>query len=198
MKFIFLILISWGISNYVAAQSPNISRTDLDSIKRVCLFKLLTGEELLKTFGINNIEIREVYDNEGDSLSGKNYILFPNTNDEVTVYIDKEEIINLEFGKPNNNWKLPFSLYVGMSIEEIIKINGKDFSIYGFEWDYAGQLADWKGGKLKTSGVIIIFETPPEINLSIYFKYRGDREFSTSDKGLKSLHLFASKIIFKK
>ncbi len=46
-------------------------------------------------------------------------------------------------------WKSTEGVYLGMSIEELEKLNGKPFKLYGFGWDYGGSVISWEGGKLE-------------------------------------------------
>ena len=44
-------------------------------------------------------------------------------------------------------WKFDSGLKLGMTIEEVEKINGKAYIVGGFDWDYGGY-ANFEGGKL--------------------------------------------------
>lgn len=45
-----------------------------------------------------------------------------------------------------SQWIGPQGLALGDDLASVEQKNGKPFAIYGFEWDYGGTVADWKGG----------------------------------------------------
>lgn len=47
-------------------------------------------------------------------------------------------------------WKTAEGITIGVSLEEVERLNGKPFSLYGFGWDAEGLVADWHGGALST------------------------------------------------
>jgi hypothetical protein len=46
-----------------------------------------------------------------------------------------------------SRWNLS-GITIGSSLAEVQKANGKPFVVSGFDWDYGGFVADWKGGAL--------------------------------------------------
>jgi hypothetical protein len=46
-----------------------------------------------------------------------------------------------------SRWNLS-GITIGSSLAEVQKVNGKPFLVSGFDWDYGGFVADWKGGAL--------------------------------------------------
>lgn len=60
------------------------------------------------------------------------------------------------------DWASAQGVKVGMTIEEVEKINGKPFKLSGFGWDYGGNAVNWEGGKLELAadakcGISIVF-----------------------------------------
>lgn len=45
------------------------------------------------------------------------------------------------------DWATADGLKIGSAIEKVQKINGKAFELSGFDWDYGGNVIDWKEGK---------------------------------------------------
>jgi hypothetical protein len=57
----------------------------------------------------------------------------------------------------DNQWTSQQGIKLGMTSDEIEKINGKAFSLWGFGWDNGGAAGEWKKGNLENSGVGITF-----------------------------------------
>src|SRR4051812_22426210 len=47
-----------------------------------------------------------------------------------------------------SKWRLAGGIKIGTSLQTLQKLNGKPFTLAGFEWDYAGTVLSWNGGKL--------------------------------------------------
>ena len=45
-------------------------------------------------------------------------------------------------------WHGPSGLRTGMTLAELVALNGAPVSFYGLGWDYGGTVQDWHGGKL--------------------------------------------------
>lgn len=58
-------------------------------------------------------------------------------------------------------WKSCKGVYLGMSVEELEKINGRPFTFKGFGWDYAGTVTDWQGGNLQDKGIAVQLSEGP-------------------------------------
>lgn len=121
-------------------------------------------EEVLKAYGdsavVDTIHLVE-------SMEGEGVVLFPN-NPRRTAYIywDPEfmpnrpsfiRILGGDMPSTGADWKTDSGLAIGATLEAVEKVNGKPFDIYGFGWDYGGQVTDWKGGKLDGTGLGFFF-----------------------------------------
>ncbi len=174
-------------------QKNVVMLTDYTIIKNV-----YTPTDLIKTFGDRNVQVRDAYDREG-TLRGKEYVLYPNTKNEVVVSFENIKSNSITIKNKNSDWKFPYDFYVGMPLKKVIAANGKDFKFYGFEWDYSGMLASWEKGKLEGEGVSIMLATSVEINganSSIYDKFMGTEQYSTSNPQLEGLGLVVEEITF--
>lgn len=87
---------------------------------------------------------------EGETNKG--IVLFPNAPDrriEVAFFDEKMNRVSgltLRDAK-TSRWTVA-GITVGSSLADVQKANGKSFLVSGFEWDYGGFIADWKGGTL--------------------------------------------------
>lgn len=57
-------------------------------------------------------------------------------------------IVELRVADPASSWHLPMGLRPGMTLAELVELNGAPVSFYGLDWDYGGGVQDWHGGKL--------------------------------------------------
>lgn len=57
----------------------------------------------------------------------------------------------LEPGK----WKSCTGVYLGMSTDDLQKLNGRPFKFSGFGWDYGGGVFGWDGGTLDSKGISV-------------------------------------------
>ena len=59
--------------------------------------------------------------------------------------------INLCYGNgtaPKCKWHLANKISFGTSLRELEGLNGGEFQLTGFEWDFSGTVVNWKGGTL--------------------------------------------------
>ena len=145
-----------------------------------------TEADIKALYGEEQVEYRSVYIGEGESQPG--IAVFPGTPNELEIVWDIAAATgNPEFiriSKENTDWRTVQGVTVGTSLEELERINGRPFSLYGFGWDYSGLANDWKGGQLN-SYLIIALEPAdwekagPEVS--------GDRTFSSDDPKVRAL-----------
>lgn len=67
------------------------------------------------------------------------------------VFRNEEERTDLSavmVSSPESQWTGPGGVKIGDGIEAVQAANGAAFDVMGFQWDYGGFVADWKGGKL--------------------------------------------------
>ncbi len=57
-------------------------------------------------------------------------------------------ILELRVPAPDSNWHDASGLRTGMTLAELVALNGAPVSFYGLNWDYGGTVQDWHGGKL--------------------------------------------------
>lgn len=52
-------------------------------------------------------------------------------------------------------WKSCTGVAVGMTLDELQRINGRPFTFSGFGWDYGGGVISWEGGTLEEKGLAV-------------------------------------------
>lgn len=58
-----------------------------------------------------------------------------------------ERIFELGLHEPASRWQVS-GLSMGSPLEKVVEANGGAFEFWGFGWDYAGYVSDFKGGNL--------------------------------------------------
>ena len=57
-------------------------------------------------------------------------------------------IRELRVPSANSLWHAASGLRTGITLEELVALNGAPVSFYGLGWDYGGTVQDWHGGRL--------------------------------------------------
>lgn len=166
---------------------------------------------LMKTLGKANVVRDTIYTVEGQFDIGTT--LYKNTADQAHVlWRDKKrfthpETVLIRPARDENNtllpgtggqtaqWTTASGLRVGSTLREVEAINGKPFTLYGFEWDYGGQSSGWKGGSLQAkSGKTFIGATfgfdhdVPDNQQAFFDAVMGDVEFLSNNTALQQLN----------
>jgi len=151
--------------------------------KRVGLIKPgMTATELERAYGKDNVKHEDIPGAEGEMIPGAR--LFADTDRELEVIWDPEnekKKVVFDAHVIGTAWKFENGLKVGMTLEEVEKINGKPFKISGFAWDYGGY-ANFEGGKLL--GKVSLRFNPSTEEIPEYLM--GDKELSSTDKKLRA------------
>ena len=113
---------------------------------------MTTQAELEKRFGKANLR-EETFDGpEGDG-SYPVLIAFPDDPAKrLELVLDADDkdapIQELRTNTPQSQWRDAAGVHAGMTLAELVKLNGAPISFYGLDWDYGGTVQDWHGGKL--------------------------------------------------
>ncbi len=126
---------------------------------------------------------------EGETMSG--WTLYPgDPTRRLSVYIDDrgEHPLMLLAGQDATAWVRSDGVRIGMSSQDLAKLNGGPFGFMGFEWDYGGVVTDWRGGRLAPDGTSAgpVTLCPPESRAGdppLDYPV-GDSEFGSDDARL--------------
>lgn len=151
-----------------------------------------TKESLIAEFGAENVADMSVPGPEGTELSAT--VIYPNdvTKRAEVMWADEAKRARpatIRIQNPDSKWTGPSGLKIGMSLEDVEKINGRPFTIMGFGWDYGGTATDWKGGALDSQGgpddcrVLVRFDSAEGAPTN---KVQGDREFSSDNPDIRA------------
>lgn len=102
----------------------------------------------------------------------------------------------IEIHGDSSLWSINNGIKIGTELKDLVKLNGKQFSFQGFDWDYGGY-ANFKNGKLDSDCY----------SVKLYYDYKdlfehewkqilGDRVISTNDPVLKKIRIYVDEIRF--
>lgn len=151
---------------------------------------------LVSVFGAANVRHGDVTVAEGATEPGT--ILFP---DDAArrleiLWHDAEarKRPSLVRAGEGSKWRTPVPrgvLSVGLPLTDVEAINGRPFTLYGFEWDYGGYVSDWKGGGLAPGrdGCVIGVRFGPDSNApdTALIKVAGDRQMSSALPAMRAV-----------
>lgn len=117
--------------------------------------------DLVQTFGAQNLKRQDIYLGEGATAPG--FVVFGDTRNEVEVYYDtsivKDRPALLRISQEKTDWRSNEGITVGTTLEELVKINGKPITFWGFGWDYGGAVSNWNDGKIDADLMIVLEDT---------------------------------------
>ena len=151
------------LANDVPGPSPD-NFLIIPGIQVGCVDSAATEGSLIRLLGAENARRDTIYTVEGQFEIGTT--LFKNTADQAQIlwrdtrHFARPGTVLIRPARNEENallpgaagivtqWATPGGLTPGMPLAAVEKLNGKPFSLYGFEWDYGGQTTGWNGGNL--------------------------------------------------
>ena len=166
----------------------------ISTLNYINLKNIFTLKNLIRVFGKENIIEKIAYNENGEEF-GKRYVLFEGTVDVVSITFVNHGMDNfITFSEKQAKWKLPYNLVIGMSLNDVVNLNARNFYIYGFEWDYSGRVTSWNKGKLANKNFTLSFRADENIDQLLYAKYSGEKEYYTSNLDFQKLNLYIAEI----
>ena len=157
------------------------------------IIALKSFEAISTKYGAENIK--------KDSLMGsENHctVLYPGTANQVILYWDQKEkynqilsaVINCDSAGYKGKWCSKLGLQPGQKMDQIIALNKKEFTISGFEWDYAGHVVSWEGGLLDFKKITGRFSDFGKSDISAEEKLsiKGNTEFNVNLAAIKKMN----------
>jgi len=129
-------------------------------------------------------------------------IIYPEKNNEFTVYwkdnLYHTAIAFIETYLPDGPYHTANGLKIGSSLEDLLKINGKQIIFSGFDWDYGGSIQHYGMGTLQNSPLGFRLEMTGDGGTEL----SGDSEFNTEmpevKKNLTKIKILALTLSFSK
>lgn len=153
-----------------------------------------TEAELERLYGAENLKIERIPVAEGEEQEG--VVLFPGTNKEIEIIWQ----MATSEGKPafvritqdSTAWKTEAGITIGSSLEELEKVNGKPFTLYGFEWDYGGLVTSWNKGNFDQYFVVAL--VPQDFN-ALKENVLGEVQLSSDEPSVRALKAKVGSIV---
>ena len=111
-----------------------------------------TVAQLKTRFGEANVRIvDDLPMAEGEMTRG--VVLFPDdpSRRAVLFFQDTQKLAGLQnvtIEDAGSRWHYANGVRIGMTLAELVALNGAPVTFYGMEWDYGGQVTGFNGGKL--------------------------------------------------
>jgi hypothetical protein len=193
MKFSFLSVVLLSVlcgACKPVGKSPDVEALNDGRQKAGGDFLLVPGErigplygehslenDLVQTFGAQNVKRQDIYLGEGNAAPG--FVIFGDTRNAVEVHYDtsivKDRPALLRISEEGTDWESKHGITVGTTLEELVRINGKPITFWGFGWDYGGAVSNWNGGKIDSRLMIVLDDTRRNTPESLL----GEREISS-------------------
>lgn len=150
-----------------------------------------THDRLVEAFGSKNVVRKTIHGPEG--MTSNASVIFDKDPARTLVVIWSDEKAarrpaRIHFS--GSAWSVGNNLHVGASLAEVEAANARPFTLYGFEWDFGGMVASWKGGNLERlpggCAAVAHFESDDSSGEETLTKVAGDQEFSSRDAAMRA------------
>ena len=159
--------------------------------------------DLVRLLGRGNVRRENLDVGEGFKRPGTK--LFPGTDDEIWLfwqedaYTIPERVVIADRGQ---KWRTAEGVGSGVTLETLIRLNGRHFDLHGFGWDYGGTVASWQGGRLRRFGDKLTVRVGPSVDLnglpeSDLDAVIGEKVISSQTPTLKKLNVMVYELIVK-
>ncbi|MFZ1327743.1 MAG: hypothetical protein WAW27_01865 [Chitinophagaceae bacterium] len=134
--------------------------------------------DLQAIYGVANVKDERICGPEcADSIDVTR--IYPEKNNEFIVYwkdsLYHTSIAFIETYSTGGSYHTASGLKIGSTLEELLKVNGKQIIFAGFDWDYGGYIQDYGMGTLQNSPVGFRLEMTGDGGSEL----SGDSEFTT-------------------
>jgi hypothetical protein len=147
--------------------------------------------KLQQSFGPANVTTEQIDGAEGDKVV-------------VTVLFAKIKARRIEISWNDNKTRKRINMVtlgrstrwaaggvqIGSTLAEVEALNGKPFTLAGFDWDYAGTVTDWQEGKLETlpggCRLGVRFDADRQSPAAARDKVMGDKDFASTDPNIRA------------
>lgn len=97
-------------------------------------------DDLVRIYGAANVKLAKMHPHDGGDEESPGAFVYHETDDalQITFSDDGKQILTVTIlGK---NWKSKEGLRLGTPLDQLERINGGPFQLYGFGWDFGGQV----------------------------------------------------------
>jgi predicted GNAT family acetyltransferase len=185
MKKIILLLSLAVLASCESNSEVSIPTQDLNEV-----LTCINAKGLVSKYGAKSVILDTAIISGDDTLKGA--IIFPGTAKQATVYFHKGKISDVSIQGESSAWKTASGLYLGLPLQEVEKLNTKNFTISGFGWAHGGSVVSWEGGKLagdSTLTHLISFRNKRQnISVEEFTKVSGEAEFDVRHPSIQQMN----------
>lgn len=179
-------LLSWAVLASCGSNSEvSIPTEDLNEV-----LTCIDAKGLVSKYGAKSVILDTAIISGDDTLKGA--IIFPGTAKQATVYFHEGKISDVSIQGESSAWKTASGLYLGLPLQEVEKLNTKNFTISGFGWAHGGAVVSWEGGKLagdSTLTHLISFRNKRQnISVEEFSKVSGEAEFDVRHPSIQQMN----------
>lgn len=150
----------------------------------------LDAKGLIAKYGAKSVILDTSIISGDDTLKGA--IIFPGTAKQASVFFHEGKISDVSIEGDNSAWKTSSGLYLGLTLQEVEKINAKNFTISGFGWAHGGSVVSWEGGKLAGDSTLthqVSFRNKRQnISVEEFNKVSGEAEFDVRHPSIQQMN----------
>lgn len=147
---------------------------------------------LVTVFGQSNVAKTIVHEESEQLKASTVFSKDPARSVQITWWDEKARKRPSSIQTEGTDWFGPKGIRVGMTLNEVEVLNGGPFTLYGFDWDYGGTTADWKGGAFAHlpggCNLIVTFEVGENVDDATAIKVAGDSKFSSAQSEMKAVN----------
>lgn len=153
-----------------------------------------TEARLREAYGPRNVQIRSISLGEGEEREG--LVVFPDQPNELEIVLnvaaDTGHPHFVRISREDSDWHTAEGVRVGSSLKELQEANGKPFRFNGFEWDLAGLVTSWNGGRYSANFVVALTPGNPD---GLRPEWLGETQLSSDDPALEPLEARVGSIV---
>ncbi|MFM6943476.1 MAG: hypothetical protein ACKOW4_09230 [Aquirufa sp.] len=173
---------------FAACQSnPEVS-TPTENLNEV--LTCVDAKGLVTKYGAKSIILDTSIMIGDDTLKGA--ILFPGTAKQANVFFHEGKISDVSIQGESSAWKTTSGLYLGLPLQEVEKLNTKNFTISGFGWAHGGSVVSWEGGKLAGDSTLTHLASfrnkRQNISVEEFNKVSGEAEFDVRHPSIQQMN----------
>lgn len=185
MKNILFLIVLVFISSCGSNSEINVPSENLNEV-----LDCKDAQGLIAKYGAKSVLLDTSIVLGDDTLKGA--IIYPGTAKQANVFFHEGKISDVSIQGESSAWKTSSGLYLGLTLQEVEKMNAKNFTISGFGWAHGGSVVSWEGGKLagdSTLTHVVAFRNKRQnISVEEFNKVSGEAEFDVRHPSIQQMN----------
>jgi hypothetical protein len=145
---------------------------------------------LIAKYGEKSVLVDTAIISGDDTLKGA--IIFPGTAKQANVFFHDGKISDVSIQGESSAWKTASGLYLGLPLQDVEKLNTKNFTISGFGWAHGGSVVSWEGGKFAGDSTLTHLASfrnkRQNISVDEFNKVSGEAEFDVRHPAIQQMN----------